>query len=178
MGSLPIGLLSGLGGQQRGIAQQQLAGGREAWAEAQPYNNPWLQIGGSLMGNTMTPIQGAGGMGYSALSSLMPSMGAAGGGALMGGLTGLGAGTGALMGLLSDERLKENIKDVDDVLTKLKGLKLHRYSYRGDDTPRLGLIAQELEREFPEAVIERDGVKYVDLYALQSILLVALGEVA
>ncbi|MHC4620955.1 MAG: hypothetical protein ACYTEQ_24685, partial [Planctomycetota bacterium] len=70
MGSLPIGLLSGLGGQQRGIAQQQLAGGREAWAEAQPYNNPWLQIGGSLMGSTVTPIQGAGGMGYSMLTGL------------------------------------------------------------------------------------------------------------
>ncbi|MHC4621459.1 MAG: hypothetical protein ACYTEQ_27265, partial [Planctomycetota bacterium] len=91
MGSLPIGLLSGLGGQQRGIAQQQLAGGREAWAEAQPYNNPWLQIGGSLMGSTMTPIQGAGGMGYSALTGLTGNEGF---GNVVGG--GLGSMLGAL----------------------------------------------------------------------------------
>jgi hypothetical protein len=40
------------------------------------------------------------------------------------------------------------------------------------------LLAQEVEKEFPEAVIEKDGIKQIDAYALQSIIITAIGEVA
>lgn len=67
---------------------------------------------------------------------------------------------GSLMGMFSDERLKEDIHKVgklDD------GQKIYAYRYKGDPVPRIGLLAQEVERVRPEAVIEHpSGFKMVD----------------
>jgi hypothetical protein len=72
----------------------------------------------------------------------------------------LSSGAGLLAALLmSDRRTKENIEKVgktDD------GLNIYRYNYKGLMTPMLGVMAQEVEKERPEAVAEFDGVKYVD----------------
>jgi Chaperone of endosialidase len=74
---------------------------------------------------------------------------------IMGGIMG-GAGL-----MFSDERLKENIKDVGMLFD---GTPVKEYNYVGDDTPQLGMIAQDIEKHNPEAgaVVEIAGYKAVN----------------
>jgi hypothetical protein len=80
-----------------------------------------------------------------------------------------GGGLGSALGLIggiagramfaSDEGVKEAITPVgklDD------GQTVYKYRYKGDDRTQIGLIAQEVEREHPEAVAEVGGIKMVD----------------
>ncbi|MBV8474514.1 MAG: tail fiber domain-containing protein [Hyphomicrobiales bacterium] len=59
----------------------------------------------------------------------------------------------------SDERLKEDIEPVGELYD---GQKVYSYNYRGDPTPRIGLMAQEVEQRYPDAVREVGGFKAVD----------------
>ncbi len=92
--------------------------------------------------------------------------------ALMGGLFGLGgsvlggaarnpslfglAGTAALG---SDIRMKENIRHIGHTND---GQRLYSFNYIGDTQHQIGLMAQEVEKIRPDAVIEFEGLKYVD----------------
>ena len=70
----------------------------------------------------------------------------------IGALGGLGsAGLGALFGI-SDIRLKSNIKK----LGKLKGHNLYEFEYIGDDAKHIGVMAQEVQKIDPSAVIMMD----------------------
>jgi len=79
-----------------------------------------------------------------------------------GGLFGLGSSfLGSLPFLFSDERLKENIEPV----SKTKdGQKIYSYNYKHDPAKRthLGLMAQEVEKKHPEAVVKIGGYRAVD----------------
>lgn len=75
--------------------------------------------------------------------------------ALLSGLFGLG---GAAI-LASDERVKEDIHEVGELND---GTNIYLFRYKGDDTPQVGVMAQEIEQNDPSAVIERQGVKHVD----------------
>lgn len=89
------------------------------------------------------------------------------------GLTGLLGQTGAFAGAqgagwlssmlpmlaLSDERVKENIAEVGETHD---GQPLYSYNYIGDKVPRIGLMAQDVEKRQPDAVVEIGGVKAVD----------------
>jgi hypothetical protein len=59
---------------------------------------------------------------------------------------------------ISDQRLKENIRDSSDGLSIINGLRPVRYDwkagYGNDKKNQLGFIAQEIETVFPEAVSE------------------------
>jgi hypothetical protein len=81
--------------------------------------------------------------------------------ALMGGLFGL-AGTATGMGIYkySDRRLKT---DVERIGTTAHGLPLYEYTIFG--RRERGVMADEVERVMPDAVIERDGLKMVN-YAM------------
>jgi hypothetical protein len=86
-------------------------------------------------------------------------------GGLFGGL-GLLGGTGAFGStgwlaplMLSDERAKEDIKPVGMLYDETP---VYSYRYKGDDTPRIGLIAQDVEKRRPDAVREFGGIKAVD----------------
>ncbi len=73
----------------------------------------------------------------------------------------LGIGTLGLLAL-SDKDAKEDIKPIGKTFD---GQTIHRYRYKGDParTPRLGLIAQEVEKKHPEAVSTGPGgFKMVD----------------
>lgn len=77
-------------------------------------------------------------------------------GQVLGGLFGLG---GKIIGL-SDERAKEDIHRIGETDN---GLPIFTYRYKGDDKPQIGLIAQEVEKKNPDAVMTRpDGLKMVD----------------
>lgn len=73
--------------------------------------------------------------------------------------------------LLSDERLKE---DIEEIGMMADGTPLVRFRYKGEDTVRIGVRAQDVEELSPEAISEYaapqagtdDGmVKYVDMDA-------------
>ena len=61
---------------------------------------------------------------------------------------------------MSDERLKTDIAKVGKLND---GQNVYSYRYKGDATPRIGLMAQEVERVHPEAVMEHpSGFKMVN----------------
>lgn len=89
------------------------------------------------------------------------------------GLTGILGQTGAFAGAqgagwlssllpmlaMSDERLKENIAEIGETHD---GQPLYSYNYKGDSMPRVGLMAQDVEKRQPDAVVEIAGYKAVD----------------
>lgn len=76
------------------------------------------------------------------------------------GLFGLGsAGIGAAALLaFSDERLKTNIEKVGE---RDDGIGVYTYDYKWGDGPYVGVMAQEVERVRPDAVVNIDGAKAV-----------------
>jgi hypothetical protein len=82
---------------------------------------------------------------------------------MMGGLFGLGKaaimapGSPAIMA--SDERVKDDITEIGETHD---GQPLYSFRYKGDDKPQIGLMAQDVEKRDPGAVIEIGGVKHVD----------------
>lgn len=76
--------------------------------------------------------------------------------ALMQGLFGLG---GAAL-FASDEDVKDNIVPIGELND---GTGLYSFTYKGDDTPQVGVMAQEVEKTLPDAVIKNDkGIRHVD----------------
>jgi hypothetical protein len=86
-------------------------------------------------------------------------------------LSNIATGTGALSGntttgttqggggFFSDERLKENVEQVGKTND---GQNIYRYNYKGDPRSQIGLIAQEVAQDHPEAVSQKDGYLTVD----------------
>lgn len=67
----------------------------------------------------------------------------------------------------SDKRLKENISPLKNSLEKILSLKAYEYDYKKEfkisDKHQIGVIAQEVEKVFPEVVLtdEKTGIKAV-----------------
>lgn len=64
--------------------------------------------------------------------------------------------------LMSDERLKEGVSLVGNE----KGHNIYEFNYLGDDTKYRGVMAQEVQKINPEAVIEVDGYLAVNYDAI------------
>jgi hypothetical protein len=69
------------------------------------------------------------------------------------------SGAQAAASFFSDVRLKENIEKIG---TADAGYGIYRYNYKGDETPHIGVLAQEVEQIKPEAVGEAAGFKTVN----------------
>ena len=67
------------------------------------------------------------------------------------------------LGLVSDIRVKRNIVPEG---TSWKGLDVYTYNYLGQSTRRRGVMAQDVEKIYPNAVSEFGGVKHVDYGAI------------
>lgn len=81
---------------------------------------------------------------------------------LFGGLSSLG-GAGIMAYALSDERAKENVREVGELDN---GLPVYLFNYKGSPTPQIGLMAQDVEKKKPSAVVKgADGYKRVN-YAM------------
>ena len=110
-------------------------------------------IGGTAANLGRSGAFGSGGW----LSSLFGS-GASGAAAGAAGEAAAGFSLDALLPaafMLSDERAKENIEEVG-VLHD--GQPIYRYNYKGDPTPQIGLLAQEVAARDPGAVGEMPGM--------------------
>jgi hypothetical protein len=140
----------------------------QAAARGLPLNNlgmlenltvPIAGLGGQQSGTSNT--QGTNTMsGAQQFGAIAGGLGALGG--KSGGLGAIGTGLGLLAPLFSDRRLKEDIEKVGELFD---GTPVYRFRYLNDPTMHVGLMADEVEKFAPEAVIEIGGYKAVD-YAL------------
>ncbi len=77
----------------------------------------------------------------------------------------------------SDERLKTDIEPFT-AAEFLDGLNAYKYRYKDGnglpDGPQIGVMAQDMERMFPDAVREIDGKKYIEYDKLQGPILASL----
>lgn len=87
----------------------------------------------------------------------------------------------------SDERLKENVVEIDDALEKVKQIRGVEYDWTDEylkeyaHVPKrdVGVIAQEVEKVLPEIVAERDnGIKAVRYEKLTALLIEAVKELS
>ena len=64
----------------------------------------------------------------------------------------------------SDKRLKENIKLSGHSLNDLRKINIYEYNFKDDDkkSPRIGVIAQELQKIIPQAVTKTNGFLAID----------------
>jgi hypothetical protein len=79
----------------------------------------------------------------------------------------------------SDARLKENVRPLASALEKLKNLRGVMFNWKAGSAHKdvVGVIAQEVEAEYPELVTTDDeGIKSVDYAKLTPILLEAIKE--
>lgn len=77
----------------------------------------------------------------------------------------LGAGMqagGTALGMIAacDRRLKTDIEEVGRLNN---GLPLYKFRYKGNDKIHINVMAQDVEKVKPEAIIEIDGYKHVNL---------------
>ncbi|PKH24509.1 hypothetical protein CIG19_08585 [Enterobacterales bacterium CwR94] len=86
------------------------------------------------------------------------------------------ADAGAICCPFSDITLKENVKPLEDPLQKILQLKGVSYTWKKDGTADIGLIAQNVEKVFPQLVKEKDGLKQIDYQKLVSPLIEAIRE--
>ena len=171
--------LMGVGNINREMTQSLIDQDYADWQQAQQY--PYMQS--DFMKNAVLAGQGAGststtkteGAGSSGLANALGggilghSLGSAASDALMGNVVSstLGAGTlnampwlGTAIGaMFSDERVKTDIKKVGKTD---EGLNVYTYRYKWGGPPMMGVMAQEVEKKHPEAVMEFDGIKAVN----------------
>lgn len=78
----------------------------------------------------------------------------------------------------SDRNLKYEIKSLRETLSKIRKLKPVHYKWRSNHSSENGLIAQEVEKVFPDLVKTNEyGVKSVDYIKLTPLILKATQEV-
>lgn len=76
----------------------------------------------------------------------------------------------------SDERLKENVKPLEHSLEKILKLEGVSYTWKKNESPDVGLIAQNVEKVYPELVKTEGDYKQVDYQKLVAPLIEAVRE--
>ena len=76
---------------------------------------------------------------------------------------------------LSDKRLKENILSINNASEIINKINIYSFNFKGNNTKRYGVIAQEVQKILPEVITETPiqvedgfalGVNYQDIFAL------------
>lgn len=72
--------------------------------------------------------------------------------------------------IMSDKRVKENLKKVGRVKTKSgKKVNIYKYNYKGSKKTNVGVVAQEIQKSHPKAVVKNKNgimkVNYKELFA-------------
>jgi hypothetical protein len=76
----------------------------------------------------------------------------------------------------SDITMKENIRPIENAIEKVKRISGVHFSWKDNGVNSIGVIAQEIEKVFPELVQEMDGVKSVSYGNLIAVLIEAIKE--
>jgi hypothetical protein len=77
----------------------------------------------------------------------------------------------------SDKKLKNNITRLDSCLEKIKLVNGYRYNRIDlDGQAQIGLIAQEVEINFPELVFEKNNFKSINYSSFIAVLLECIKE--
>lgn len=80
---------------------------------------------------------------------------------------------------LSDETKKENISANKDVILKMKNLKSYTYTFKTDNKEKkIGLLAQEVNNQFPESTVNVGETVYVDYNSITSLLVDCVNELS
>lgn len=169
-GNTTAGALSGLqqnylANQGQGVAAAQSALDAQNYganatlaAEAQRRGIPVQALG--LLANIGVPIAGLGTQASGTTTGTQQMSGADQFGKIAGGIGNLLTGFGGL--IKSDMRLKEDIAPVGMLFD---GTPVYGYRYKGAPAYHIGLMAQDVEKTAPHAVIEINGYKAVDYRA-------------
>ncbi len=169
------GILAGLGQQGLGYSLQELGAGLAGFGGASTSNQAVGQMQKAQSDAKWQPIVGLAGaagsaVGLGGLSSLL------GGGASAGG----GGGGGR-----SDRRLKKNIRSLDSVLAAIAALQIVQFEYNELAAPNsdelgenIGVIAQDIEHIFPQAVYHEGRYKSVKYGVLAAVALKGIQELA
>ena len=97
----------------------------------------------------------------------------------LGQLAGMGGQIGAAAIKPSDRRLKRNSKPIKGVIEKLRDIPVVTFDYIDGDEDQIGVIAQDVLKEFPQAVgVRPDGMYTVDYGMLAAVALQAVRELA
>jgi hypothetical protein len=112
--------------------------------------------------------------------------GGSGGGAGEAALAGVGSGAGSaagMMGMLallgSDRRLKKNIHDTECGLSEIERLNPTEFTWKDDGRDDIGLIAQEVQKVIPKAVVPLDsGILTINYAAVVAVLINAVQELS
>ena len=79
--------------------------------------------------------------------------------------------------MISDKNLKENIKDLPKSLNKIDNIHAYNYNLKNCKRNDIGLMAQEVEKEYPELVSTNDlGIKSVNYMQFTAVLLKCVQE--
>lgn len=76
----------------------------------------------------------------------------------------------------SDLAKKENLEVLNDALNKVQTLTGYTYNMKEDGSRKAGLIAQDVEKVLPEAVVGKEGNKALDYSATIALLVNAIKE--
>ncbi len=98
--------------------------------------------------------------------------------ALLSGATFSGTVTAPNFVSSSDARLKSDIAPIADALAKVQALTGVTFTMAGSDVRQMGLIAQDVQRVAPEAVIEAEGVLRLAYGNLVGLLVEAIKDLA
>jgi len=113
------------------------------------------------------------------LSTFKPQVAVEGGTQGMGGdLAKAGATLGAAAIAASDRRIKEHIEPITNSLDKVKELQGFTYNFITKQDRDGGIMAQDLEKVLPEAVVEIGGTKHIKLDAVIGLLVNAINELS
>lgn len=140
-------------------AQAGLSAGNQLQAQQQNVLNSGTQ---NAVQQTQFPYQNT-----QYLASILGSLGPLLGGTTQGTTTTpvnylgqiLGAGLAGASLIPSDKRVKEDIQPIGKTFD---GQTITKFRYKGDNTTRIGLIAQDVEKKHPDSVSEINGIKAVD----------------
>ena len=78
----------------------------------------------------------------------------------------------------SDIALKENIQPLSNTLEKIKRITGYKYNFKKSETDSVGVIAQDVEKVFPELVHGEEGTKKLQYSGLIGALIEAVKELS
>lgn len=157
----------------RGIHFGVLASSLNSFVSMTAYERGVLELTGKLKTSNGLAVTGAASI--SGAVTMSSSLSVAGNVSVSGALTCSSAIKGATLQATSDIRLKKDLEEVE--VADLSSLHAYTYTLRQDGKRHIGLIAQQVKEEYPEAVSEgADGFLSLDYNSVVALLVAKVNE--